>query len=149
MVSLGYRSARTRVASGSTDPQRHRCQSSSPRSKRRAPVMAGGSEAYRRTVLVGRELETAHLAGLVEQARHATAGSLVIWGEPGAGKTALVNELLSNYPDTLVLRTQGLEAEAPLTVAALHRLLLPVIRLREGLPLPQSRALRVAFGEED
>jgi DNA-binding CsgD family transcriptional regulator len=100
-------------------------------------------------VLVGRERETAQLAGLVEQARHASAGSLVVWGEPGVGKTALLDELISNDHDVLVLRTQGLEAEAPLAFAALHRLLLPVMRLREGLPLPQARALRLAFGEED
>ena len=48
-----------------------------------------------------------------------------------------------------MLRTQGLEVEAPLAFAALHRLLRPVMRLREGLPAPQSRALRVAFGEEE
>ena len=41
-----------------------------------------------------------------------------------------------------MLRTQGLEVEAPLAFAALHRLLLPVMRLREGLPVPQARALR-------
>ena len=48
-----------------------------------------------------------------------------------------------------VLRTQGLEVEAPLAFAALHRLLRPLMRLREQLPAPQARALRVAFGEED
>ena len=48
-----------------------------------------------------------------------------------------------------MLRTQGLEVEAPLAFAALHRLLLPVMRLRDELPAPQARALRVAFGEED
>ena len=48
-----------------------------------------------------------------------------------------------------MLRTQGLEVEAPLAFAALHRLLRPVMRLRDELPGPQARALRVAFGEED
>ena len=48
-----------------------------------------------------------------------------------------------------MLRTQGLEVEAPLAFAALHRLLRPLRRLREQLPAPQARALRVAFGEED
>ena len=100
-------------------------------------------------MLVGREGETAQLVDLVERARHGTAGSLVVWGEPGVGKTALLDELLGNDPDALVLRTQGLEAEAPLAFAALHRLLLPVMRLRDELPLPQARALRISFGEED
>ncbi|TCN42134.1 putative ATPase [Kribbella orskensis] len=100
-------------------------------------------------MLVGREPESAQLAELVEQARHGSARSLVVHGEPGVGKTALLEELLGNVGDALTLRTQGLEAEAPLAFAALHRLLLPVMRLREILPGPQSRALRVAFGEEE
>jgi hypothetical protein len=100
-------------------------------------------------VLVGRELENAHLSERVEQARHGTASSLVIRGEPGVGKSALLEELVGSASDALVLRTQGLEVEAPLAFAALHRLLRPVMRLREDLPLPQSRALRVAFGEKD
>ena len=49
----------------------------------------------------------------------------------------------------MVLRTEGLEVEAPLAFAALHRLLLPLTRLREHLPPPQARALAVAFGEDD
>ena len=100
-------------------------------------------------MLVGRDLETAHLAGLLEQARHGSSGSLVVRGEPGVGKSALLEELVAGAGEALVLRTQGLEVEAPLAFAALHRLLLPVMRLREGLPAPQARALGVAFGEED
>lgn len=100
-------------------------------------------------MLVGREPESAQLAELVEQARDGSARSLVVHGEPGVGKTALLEELVGNVGDAVTLRTQGLEAEAPLAFAALHRLLLPVMRLREDLPGPQSRALRVAFGEEE
>jgi DNA-binding CsgD family transcriptional regulator/tetratricopeptide (TPR) repeat protein len=100
-------------------------------------------------VLVGRASEQAVLADLVERARHGTAGSLVLRGEPGVGKSALVEELVDLAGGALVLRTQGLEVEAPLGFAALHRLLRPLTRLREQLPLPQARALRVAFGEED
>ena len=100
-------------------------------------------------MLVGRDLETAHLAGLLERARHGSSASLVVRGEPGVGKSALLEELVAGAGEALVLRTQGLEVEAPLAFAALHRLLLPVMRLREGLPAPQARALGVAFGEED
>jgi DNA-binding CsgD family transcriptional regulator len=120
-----------------------------------APVKAPGSNAasacaeYGQGVLIGREVESAQLAGLVEQARHGSAKSLVVSGEPGVGKTALLEELVSANTDALLLRTQGLEAEAPLAFAALHRLLLPVMRLRDGLPLPQARAIRIAFGEEE
>jgi hypothetical protein len=100
-------------------------------------------------VLVGRDRETAHLAELLDHARHGSSASLVVSGEPGVGKSALLEELVGSATEVLVLRTQGLEAESPLAFAALHRLLLPVMRLREQLPAPQARALRVAFGEED
>jgi len=100
-------------------------------------------------VLVGRDLETAHLAGLLTQARHGSSASLVVHGEPGVGKSALLEALVSDAGEALVLRAQGFEVEAPLAFAALHRMLLPVMRLREDLPGPQARALRVAFGEED
>jgi DNA-binding CsgD family transcriptional regulator len=100
-------------------------------------------------VLVGRDLESAQLAELLDHARHGSSGSLVVRGEPGVGKSALLEELVSGASEVLVLRTQGLEVESPLAFAALHRLLLPVMRLREELPAPQARALRVAFGEQD
>ena len=100
-------------------------------------------------MLVGRDLETAHLAELLDHARHGSSASLVVRGEPGVGKSALLEELVADAAEVLVLRTQGLETESPLAFAALHRLLLPVRRLREELPAPQARALRVAFGEED
>ena len=100
-------------------------------------------------MLVGRDLETAHLTTLLDHAHHGSSTSLVVRGEPGVGKSALLDELVARANEVLVLRTQGLETESPLAFAALHRLLLPVRRLREELPGPQARALRVAFGEED
>jgi len=65
------------------------------------------------------------------------------------GKSALLDELLAAAGEATVLRTQGLEVEAPLAFAALHRLLRPLTRLRAILPKPRARALRVAFGEEE
>ena len=100
-------------------------------------------------MLVGRDIETARLGELLAHARHGSSASLVVHGDPGVGKSALLEELVAGAGELLVLRTQGFEAEAPLAFAALHRLLLPVMRLREDLPAPQARALRVAFGEED
>jgi DNA-binding CsgD family transcriptional regulator/tetratricopeptide (TPR) repeat protein len=104
---------------------------------------------YGRRVLIGREPERTRLRELVERARHGSAGSVVVRGEPGVGKTALLDELVREAPEATVLRTQGLEAEGPLAFAALHRLLRPLTRLRDSLPAPQARALRVAFGEEE
>ncbi len=48
-----------------------------------------------------------------------------------------------------VLRAQGVESEAPLPFAALHRLLRPVLGILDRLPAPQARALRAAFGQAD
>lgn len=104
---------------------------------------------YLRHVLVGRGPERALLSALVDEARHGTAGSVVVRGEPGVGKSALLGAVVADSEVATVLRTQGLEVEAPLAFAALHRLLRPLARLREHLPPPQARALRVAFGEDD
>ena len=100
-------------------------------------------------MLVGREPERARLESLVEQARHGSAGCLVLRGEPGVGKSALLDAVVAGVRDATVLRTQGLEAESPLPFAALQRLLRPVLRLRADLPGPQARALGVVMGEEE
>jgi len=94
------------------------------------------------------------LAALVAHARAGQAGVLVIRGEPGVGKSALVHDLVSAVqqapggPTARVLRTAGVESESPLPFAALHRLLRSVATFSR-LPVPQARALRVAFGLED
>ena len=102
-----------------------------------------------RGVLVGRGPELALLGALVDEARNGTAGSVVVRGEPGIGKSALLDAMVADRDGATVLRTQGLEVEAPLAFAALHRLLRPLTRLRGHLPPPQARALAVAFGEDD
>jgi DNA-binding CsgD family transcriptional regulator len=100
-------------------------------------------------VLRGRDDERARLAALVTDAAHERAGAVVVHGEAGAGKSALLQEVIAGAADARVLRTQGLESESPLAFAALHRLLRPVQPLLDRLPSPQARALRVAFGQED
>ena len=73
---------------------------------------------------------------------------MLVQGEPGIGKSALVDHVVSTA-GLRVLRTQGLESEAPLAFAALHRLLRPLLGLVESLPPPQALALRIAFGEAE
>lgn len=105
-------------------------------------------------MLYGRERERAELAALVERARTGRAGVLVVLGEPGVGKSALVEDVVSGLPEApaadavRVLRTAGVESESPLPFSALHRLLRPVVSLHR-LPVPQARAFRVAFGLDD
>ncbi|HEX6886766.1 MAG TPA: AAA family ATPase, partial [Candidatus Nanopelagicales bacterium] len=102
-------------------------------------------------MLHGREVERALLAEVVGHARAGTADVLVLVGEPGVGKTALLLDLVAAQQSAggaRVLRTAGVESESPMPFAALHRLLRPIADL-DLLPPPQARALRVAFGLED
>ena len=79
---------------------------------------------------------------------------LVLLGDPGVGKSALLQDLVGvvqadpEQPVARVLTTAGVASEAPLPFAALHRLLRPVL-VWDRLPLPQARALGVAFGQHE
>ena len=72
----------------------------------------------------------------------------MVSGEAGTGKTALLSCAATEASGLRLLRTQGVESEAPLAFAALQRLLQPLMPLAGRLPAPQARALRVIFGEE-
>jgi DNA-binding CsgD family transcriptional regulator len=100
-------------------------------------------------VLHGREAEQARLAEVVESAIAGRSASLVVSGEAGIGKSALLEDLLGRISGVQVLRAHGLESESPLAFAGLHQLLGPLLPLIDRLPPPQSRALRVAFGQEE
>ncbi len=102
-------------------------------------------------MLHGRDRERALLNGYLDTARSGTATALVLRGEAGVGKTALVESLIVDAAAAgmRVLRTQGVESESPLAFAGLHQLLQPVLTLLDRLPPPQSRALRVAFGQQE
>ena len=100
-------------------------------------------------MLHGRDVERARLAALLDEARQGRAGALVVHGEAGVGKSALVEDVIARAAGARVLRTQGLESESPLAFAALYRLLRPVVALLDRLPVPQARVLRVAFGQEE
>jgi DNA-binding CsgD family transcriptional regulator len=98
-------------------------------------------------VLHGREPERARLAALLNEARAGKAGSLVLRGAPGIGKSALLDDV-AVPAEFVVLRAQGLESEFPLAFAGVHQLLRPLLASLEALPEPQAHALRVAFGDE-
>lgn len=100
-------------------------------------------------MLHGRVTEQSRLAEIVEDAAAGRSGCLLLLGEAGVGKSALLADLLAGVRGMQVLRAQGLESESPLAFAGLHQLLRPVLGLLGSLPTPQSRALRVAFGAED
>jgi len=74
------------------------------------------------------------------------SGALVLRGEAGIGKTALLNSMVEAAGDLSVVRLEGIESEMQLGYAALHRLLLPYLSRLEHLPEPQRDALQSAFG---
>jgi DNA-binding CsgD family transcriptional regulator len=98
-------------------------------------------------VLRGRERERAALGQLLDRARAGDGGVLLLRGQPGVGKSALLEDLVARAEGMTVLRTQGVESEAPLPFAALHRLLRPALGHLDDIPAPQAAALRAAFGE--
>ena len=97
-------------------------------------------------VLVGRSSELEELRGVVDRARTGGSATLVIRGEPGVGKTVLLNELETFAHDFRVVRTDGIESELQLDYAALHRIVLPFIDRIPQLPAPQRDAIEAAFG---
>ena len=96
-------------------------------------------------MLHGRSAETARIDDLLAAARDSRSGSLVIRGEAGVGKTALL-DYASAAAGMRVLRGTGIESETELPFAALQLLLRPALGRLDLLPPPQARALRGAFG---
>jgi len=96
--------------------------------------------------LLGRDREREVLGRLLEGAREGHGGVLVVHGDPGVGKTALLDDAAEAAGDLRVVRTAGVEGETELPYAALQRLCAPILDLTERLPDPQRDALVVAFG---
>ncbi|MEV0567540.1 ATP-binding protein [Dactylosporangium sp. NPDC050588] len=96
--------------------------------------------------LLGRQEECAALDALLGTVRDGLSGALVLVGEPGIGKTRLLDFAAAQASDVLVARVVGMEAETQLGFAGLHRLLLPFLDRTPALPAPQRAALGAAFG---
>ncbi|MFF0542381.1 AAA family ATPase [Nocardia thailandica] len=95
-------------------------------------------------MLVGREREQAVIDALLAEARAGRSGALVVRGEAGIGKTALLDYAAAQgFP---VARSAGIESEAELPFAALHLLVRPGMELVRALPDRQRAALEGAFG---
>jgi DNA-binding CsgD family transcriptional regulator len=97
-------------------------------------------------MLRGRRDECAVLDGLLDSARAGRSGALVVRGDAGIGKTALLEYVIASASDLGVMRAVGVESERELAFAALHQLCVPVLDRLERLPGPQRDALRVTFG---
>ena len=96
--------------------------------------------------LRGRRRECDALDRLLEAVRAGESRALVVRGEPGAGKTALLDYLVEHASGCRVVRATGVEAEMELAFAGVHQLCAPMLHRLERLPAPQRAALRTAFG---
>jgi len=105
--------------------------------------MAGDRPALR---LHGRTDECAALDRLISRARSAESQVLVLRGESGVGKTALLDHVTAAASGFRIARAVGVEAEVELAFAGLHQLCLPMTDLADELPAPQREALDTAFG---
>jgi DNA-binding NarL/FixJ family response regulator len=97
-------------------------------------------------MLLDRLPERAALSELLDAARAGRSGVLVLRGEPGAGKTALLDCVIGSAAGLRVARVAGVESEMELAFAALQQLCAPMLDKLAGLPDPQREALGVAFG---
>jgi DNA-binding CsgD family transcriptional regulator len=95
---------------------------------------------------VGRRDECRTLETVLEAARSGRSGVLVVRGEPGVGKTALLQYAIESASDLRVLRAAGVESEMELAFATLHQLSGPLIERIDSLPGPQRDALAITFG---
>ncbi len=93
----------------------------------------------------GRSSECEALGRLVENVRAGQSQVLVLRGEVGAGKTALLEYLLERASGCCLARAAGVESEMELAFAALHQLCAPFLDRLERLPGPQRDALSTAF----
>jgi DNA-binding CsgD family transcriptional regulator len=96
--------------------------------------------------LHGRVVETAALREVVSAVRTGRSQVLVLRGEPGAGKTALLEYLLDEAEGWRCVHVSGVESDMELAYAGLHQLCAPLMGHLDDLPSPQRDALTVAFG---
>lgn len=97
-------------------------------------------------MLLGRAAERARVQELLARARVGASTALLIVGEPGVGKTALLNDAVAAADGMVVLQAHGTDSAPELPFAALADLLAPVFDRRDRLPAAQAAALEAAFG---
>src|SRR5262249_28944826 len=96
--------------------------------------------------LFGRERESAVIDRLLQASAQGESSSVVLRGEAGIGKTALLERAAEKCSDRTVLRVAGVEAESDLGFAGLDGLLRPILEKVDELPPAQADALSGALG---
>ena len=140
------------VARGSLPGRPCECSCPAERSRPHGRRVSAGPMATphpwrgRTAQLRGRRAELRMLDGLVEAVRAGESRALVVRGEPGVGKTALLDHLARRASGCRVVRAAGVQSEMELAFAGLHQLCAPMLDHLEAIPVPQRAAVRVAFG---
>jgi DNA-binding CsgD family transcriptional regulator len=111
-------------------------------------VVRGGQPAWRSSVpeLTGRAAECQALDRLVAAIQAGISQVLVVHGEAGVGKTALLEYAAGHAAGCRVERAAGVQSEMELAFAVLHQLCSPMLDHLDAVPVPQRDALRIAFG---
>jgi DNA-binding CsgD family transcriptional regulator len=117
---------------------------STTRSGQRGSVAPPTSSGLR--PLVGRDAELETLDELLATVRAGGSATLVLGGEPGVGKSALLEQLVASASEFQIVRAVGVEGEVDLPYAGLHQLCRSMSDAISTLPQPQADALGVAFG---
>jgi DNA-binding CsgD family transcriptional regulator/tetratricopeptide (TPR) repeat protein len=99
--------------------------------------------------LRGRADECAFLDALVDAIRRGEGRALVLRGEAGIGKTALLEYVARSASDLTVLGAVGVESDMELAYAGLHQLCAPLLDRLDRLPTPQRQALEIVYGLSD
>src|SRR5262245_10143323 len=99
--------------------------------------------------LLDRRSEREMLDRLVAGVRAGQSRVLVLRGEAGVGKTALLEFAAERATGCRVARAVGVQSEMELAFAGLHHLCAPMLDGLQALPAPQRKALQVAFGLEN
>ena len=96
--------------------------------------------------LVGRRMELGALDDLLRSVRANESRVLVIHGDAGVGKSALLGYLAATASGCIILRSTGVESEMELPYAGLHQFCAPLLSRLDSVPQPQREALTTAFG---
>jgi hypothetical protein len=96
--------------------------------------------------MIDRGAEKQVIVGVLDGVRDGRSGALVLRGDPGVGRTALLGYAVEQAEDLQIGRMVAVESEKSLSFAAVHQLLGPFLPAIERLPDPQRRALSVTFG---
>src|SRR5262249_21249807 len=114
---------------------------------RAARACEGGRRPYALSdVLSGRRHECDAIERLLAGLQDGRSGVLVLRGDPGVGKSALLGYALERASGLQVTRAIGVDSEIELAFAGLHQLCAPLLDRRDHLAAPQREALEIAFG---